>query len=191
MPPLARHAYVTFRSCEALWQRQPAECLTSDVPDEVQTTIGVYLQGLEGDVVEVPDPRRGPDGVERRLARTVKVNDMGPASMRHIAVKWGAAPVARVAAVRRLTFENLHPAVQEAAGALYADGDYESAVSQASGPSRFACVPRPASRSQAPRSWGTRSKWTAPPVTSPVTRVAAARSSVTVLCTSSAAPCSA
>lgn len=41
VPPLALHAYVTFRSWEALWQRQPAECLTSEVPEDVQTTIGV------------------------------------------------------------------------------------------------------------------------------------------------------
>jgi len=36
-----------------------------------------------------------------------------------------------VAPVRRLTFQNLHPAVQAAAGALFADGHYESAVSEA------------------------------------------------------------
>ncbi|NYD40030.1 TIGR02391 family protein [Nocardioides panaciterrulae] len=86
---------------------------------------------FEGDLVEVPDPRRGPDGVERRLARKVKVNNMGPRNMHHIHVEWGAAPPPRVAPVRRLTFENLHPAVQEAAGSLFADGHYESAVSEA------------------------------------------------------------
>lgn len=85
----------------------------------------------EGDLVEVPDPRQGPEGIERRLARKVKVNNMGPRHMQHIAVEWGVAPAPRVAPVRRLTFENLHAAVQDAAGALFADGHYESAVSEA------------------------------------------------------------
>ena len=107
---------------------------TREVEALIQAESGLFEVDtpiFEGDLVEVPDPRRGPDGVERRLARTVKVNNMGPTTMRHIEVKWGAAPAPRVAAIRRLTFENLHPAVQEAAGALYADGHYESAVSEA------------------------------------------------------------
>jgi uncharacterized protein (TIGR02391 family) len=111
-------------------------------PDEEVCEVDALIQGeagffevdtpiFEGDLVEVPDPRRGPDGVERRLARKVKVNNMGPRNMHHIHVEWGAAPPPRVAPVRRLTFENLHSAVQEAAGALFADGHYESAVSEA------------------------------------------------------------
>src|SRR4051812_735101 len=51
---------------------------------------------FEGDLVEVPDPRRGPDGVERRLARKVKVNNMGSRDMHHVHVEWGAAPPPRV-----------------------------------------------------------------------------------------------
>lgn len=85
---------------------------------------------FEGDVVEVADPRR-PEGVERRRAAKVKVNNVGPDDMQHISVKWGLAAPPRVAPVRRLTFENLHSQVQSAAGDLFADGHYGSAVSEA------------------------------------------------------------
>jgi uncharacterized protein (TIGR02391 family) len=86
---------------------------------------------FEGDIVEVPDPRKGPDGTERRLAKQVKVNNFGPRDVQHIQVKWGAAPSPRVAPIRRLTFENLHSEVQAVAGNLFADGQYEAAVSEA------------------------------------------------------------
>ena len=43
----------------------------------------------------------------------------------------GAVLRHRVAPVRRLTFENLHSAVQSAAGELFADGHYETSVSEA------------------------------------------------------------
>lgn len=79
---------------------------------------------FEGDVVEVADPRR-PEGVERRLAAKVKVNNFGPADMQHISVTWGRAAPPRVVPVRRLSFENLHSDVQSAAGDLFADGHYE------------------------------------------------------------------
>ena len=46
----------------------------------------------EGDIVEVPDPRKGPDGTERRLAKQLKVNSFGQPGMRLIQVKWGPAP---------------------------------------------------------------------------------------------------
>lgn len=85
----------------------------------------------EGDIVVVPDPRKGPGGIERRLVQKVKVNNFGPRDMQHIKVVWGVPPPTRVAPVRRLTFENLHPEIQEAAGALFADGQYEAAVSEA------------------------------------------------------------
>lgn len=91
---------------------------------EVDTPIFV------GDLVEVPDPRR-PEGVERRLAAKVDVNNYGPRRMQHISVTWGEAPPPRTAPVRRLTFENLHPDVRAAAGDLFADGHYESAVAEA------------------------------------------------------------
>ncbi|GAA5036751.1 hypothetical protein GCM10023258_39780 [Terrabacter aeriphilus] len=85
---------------------------------------------FEGDVILVPDPRRS-EGTERRFAAEVKLNNFGPAEMRHVKVVWGASPAPRVAPVRRLTFESLHPAVQRAAGDLFADGHYETAVSEA------------------------------------------------------------
>ncbi len=85
---------------------------------------------FEGDLVEVADPRR-PEGVERRLVAKVKVNNFGPTDMQHISVTWGRATPARVAPVRRLSFGNLHVAVQSAAGDLFADGHYESSVSEA------------------------------------------------------------
>jgi uncharacterized protein (TIGR02391 family) len=92
---------------------------------EVETPI------YEGDIVEVADPRGGPAGKERRIAATVKVYDSAPRGMAHTAVTWGKAPAPRVAPVRRLTFENLHPQVQAAAGDLFADGHFESAVAEA------------------------------------------------------------
>ena len=85
----------------------------------------------EGDIVVVADPRKGPDGRERRLAREVKVNNNAPSNAQHTEAIWGKAPVARVAPVRRLTFENLHPDVQTSAGDLFADGHFESAVTEA------------------------------------------------------------
>lgn len=86
---------------------------------------------FEGDIVEVHDPRRGPDGVDRRLADQVDVNDSGNDAMSHIQVTWGKAGPARQAPVRRLTFENLHSEIQRAAGDLFADGHFEAAVQEA------------------------------------------------------------
>lgn len=85
---------------------------------------------FEGDIVEVADPRR-PEGVERRFAAHVKVNNFGPPELQHISVTWGRTAAPRVAPVRRLTFENLHPAVQAAAGELFADGHFENSVAEA------------------------------------------------------------
>lgn len=107
--------------------------------DEERTTVTGMIQSesgffevstpiYEGDLIEIPDPRGGTDV---RLAREVKVNDFGSANMRHTQVKWGKAPARRVAPVRRLIFENLHPDVQKAAGDLFADGHMGSAVSEA------------------------------------------------------------
>lgn len=80
----------------------------------------------EGDYVDIPDPR---GGTERRLATEVKVYD-GIRRMRHTEVVWGKAPAMRTPPVRRLSVENLHPAVISAAGDLFADGHYASAVSE-------------------------------------------------------------
>jgi hypothetical protein len=43
---------------------------------------------FEGDVVEVSDPSRGPDGTERRLAAKLDVNGSGQAAVDHTHVKW-------------------------------------------------------------------------------------------------------
>jgi uncharacterized protein (TIGR02391 family) len=82
----------------------------------------------EGDIVEVPDPRGGTD---RRIAAAVNVNDVGPESMRHIEVVWGKAPALRVAEVRRLGIDGLHPAVIAAASDLFTDGHYSQAIFEA------------------------------------------------------------
>ena len=85
----------------------------------------------EGDVVEFADPR---GGLTRKVAASVDVNNpTGPSfrGMEHIHVTWGTAPPARVAPVRRLSVENLHPDVIRASSELFADGHYEAAVSEA------------------------------------------------------------
>lgn len=113
----------------------------ADRDDEEVLEVEGHIQGekgffdvdtpvFEGDLVEVADPRR-PQGVERRLAARVEVNNFGPDDLQHVSVTWGQAPPPRVALVRRLTFEHLHPAVQRAAGDLFADSHFEPAVSEA------------------------------------------------------------
>ena len=100
----------------------------------IQADAGFFELGtsvFDGDVIEVEDLRSGPNGVERRLAAKVDVNDSGEPMVSHIHVQWGKTPAPRVALVRRLTFENLHPEVQSAAGDLFADGHYEAAVQEA------------------------------------------------------------
>ena len=107
---------------------------TTEVRAMIQSKSGFFNVDTPifvGDVVEVPDPRLEPGGVERRLAQVVDVNNFGSLHMQHIEVTWGKAPPARVAVVRRLTFENLHEHVQAAAGELFADGHFASAVSEA------------------------------------------------------------
>lgn len=84
---------------------------------------------FEGDIVEMPDPRPGAGGHMRKVASKVDIYDAG--RIQYIHVTWGAAPAVRTAPIRRLTFENLHPEVQAAAGDLFADGHFESAVSEA------------------------------------------------------------
>ena len=107
--------------------------------DEVRTEVQAMIQAksgffdvttpiYEGDIVEVPDPR---GGIDRRIAAEVHVNDYGSKQMQHTQVKWGKVPAARTAPVRRLSIENLHPEVIGAAGDLFADGHYSSAVYEA------------------------------------------------------------
>lgn len=84
----------------------------------------------EGDIVDVPDPR---GGTERYVATEVKIN-RAPArapGQGFTEVVWGKAPAPRVAPIRRLTIENLHPIVMRSAGSLFADGHFESAVAEA------------------------------------------------------------
>ena len=105
----------------------------NEVEAHIQSEMGFFdvdTPIFEGDLVEVADPRR-PEGVERRHVAKVDVNNFGSAHMHHICVKWGRAAPARVAAVRRLTVENLHAQVQAAAGDLFADGQFEAAVAEA------------------------------------------------------------
>jgi uncharacterized protein (TIGR02391 family) len=97
----------------------------------VQPEVGFFAIDTpiyEGDVVEIPDPRGGTD---RRFAATVKVHDIGSNSMRHIEVLWGKAPASRVADVRRLGIEGLHPTVIAAASDLFTDGHYSQAIFEA------------------------------------------------------------
>lgn len=50
----------------------------------------------------------------RRLAAKVDAYDSGPAELWHTQVHWGVSPRSRVAVVRRLGLENLHPEVPSA-----------------------------------------------------------------------------
>jgi uncharacterized protein (TIGR02391 family) len=82
----------------------------------------------EGDIVLVNDPR---GGIDRRLAGEVDVFNIGSPGMRHTEVKWAKAQPARTAPVRRLSIEGLHPDVIDAAGDLFADGHFASAILEA------------------------------------------------------------
>lgn len=85
----------------------------------------------EGDIVEIKDPR---GGIERKLVSEVRIYDPKGVSfrkMRHTELKWGKAPQARIAPVRRLTIENFHPRVIDSAGKLFADGHFSRAVTEA------------------------------------------------------------
>lgn len=89
----------------------------------------------EGDHVEMPDPR---GGMVVKVAASVIQHPM-PASMRGgfggsngmTEVRWGDATPVRRAPVRRLDLQRLHPQVIAAAGALFADHQYDSAVTEA------------------------------------------------------------
>ncbi|WP_442297166.1 TIGR02391 family protein [Terrabacter sp. RAF57] len=87
---------------------------------------------FEGDYVELPDPRRGEGGVELRYVAKATVLRAGPEDMHRVKVEWGTTPPPpRVAPVRRLSLENLHPGVQDAAGELFMDGHYQPSVAEA------------------------------------------------------------
>ena len=82
----------------------------------------------EGDVVEVPDPRRG---TRTYSIKRVEIFEVGRAGLDHIEVEWGVAPQVREAAVRRLGIEGLHPEVVAVASDLFTDGHYSQAVFEA------------------------------------------------------------
>lgn len=85
----------------------------------------------EGDIVEVDDPR---GGIDRRYVEKVNIYKPGgrmSTRMQYTELVWGTAPAVRVAPVRRLTIEGFHPRVKEASGALFADGHFDTAVSEA------------------------------------------------------------
>lgn len=94
---------------------------------QVQSEKGIFEVDTpiyEGDIVEVGvDPRSG--SPDRRLVTHLKINnapaDSHVSSLNHIAVTWGKAPAPRVAEIRRLTIDRLHPEVIAAAGDLFAD----------------------------------------------------------------------
>ncbi len=107
-----------------------------EVEAHIQPEMGFFevdAPVYEGDVVLVPDPRGGGGGVERRLAGTVNVYNVGPAHMRHTEVTWAKAPPERhpVSPLRRLALENLHPEIVDASGDLFADGHYAPAILEA------------------------------------------------------------
>jgi len=102
-----------------------------EVEGQIQAKSGFFAIDAPiyvGDIVVVPDPRGGED---RRLAAKVDVNDNGPADMRHMQVHWSDVPPSRVAVVRRLGLENLHPEVVAVASDLFVDGHYSQAVFEA------------------------------------------------------------
>lgn len=89
----------------------------------------------EGDHVEMPDHR---GGTTVKTAAKVVQHHM-PANMRSgsggsddmTEVRWGEAEPVRRAPVRRLDLQRLHPQVISAASALFADRQYDSAVTEA------------------------------------------------------------
>lgn len=98
-------------------------------PDSAVVSVDTPI--YEGDIVEINDPR---GGVQRKLVKEVRINNPKGAAfqhLRHTEVILAKAPQPRIAPVRRLTFENLHPRVIESAGALFADGHFSKSVTEA------------------------------------------------------------
>lgn len=89
----------------------------------------------EGDHVEMPDPR---GGQTFKVAAEVEQHPV-PASMASAfgessgftKVKWGKVQPVRQAPIRRLDLQHLHAEVVSSASALFADGQYDSAVTEA------------------------------------------------------------
>ncbi|CAM4138364.1 TIGR02391 family protein [Corynebacterium belfantii] len=92
---------------------------------------GTETPVYEGDRIEFPDPR---GGKFHYIVTRVIINDLpgGPfADMAYTEAHLDKKGPPRVAPIRRLTVENLHPHVIESAGKLFADGHYSRAVTEA------------------------------------------------------------
>ena len=94
--------------------------------DYVAVTLGTPV--YEGDIIEHDDPR---GGKERLVVLEVRQHQPPSRHMQYTEIRYGKASAPRVAPVRRLTIQNFHPRVIEAAGALFADGHFDTAVSEA------------------------------------------------------------
>lgn len=89
----------------------------------------------EGDHVEMPDPRGGTAvKVVNELEQNPLPSNMAAAfggSSGYTKVVWGKAQPARQAPVRRLDLQRLHPEVVSSASTLFADNQYDSAITEA------------------------------------------------------------
>ncbi|WP_187326182.1 TIGR02391 family protein [Micrococcus luteus] len=90
---------------------------------------------FEGDHVEMPDPRGGQMvKVVRKLVQHPMPANMARAfggSNGYAEVTWGESAAVRQAPVRRLELEGLHPEVVRVSSALFADEQFDSAVTEA------------------------------------------------------------
>ncbi|MBS6274775.1 MAG: TIGR02391 family protein [Actinomycetaceae bacterium] len=94
--------------------------------DYVAVTLGTPV--YEGDIIEHDDHR---GGKERLVVLEVRQHQPPSRYMQYTEIRYSKVPVPRVSPVRRLTIQNLHPRVIEAAGALFADGHFDTAISEA------------------------------------------------------------
>lgn len=92
---------------------------------------GTETPVYEGDRIEFPDPR---GGKFHYLVTRIIVNHLpgGPfADLAYTEARLDKKDLPRVAPIRRLTLENLHPRVIDSAGKLFADGHFSRAVNEA------------------------------------------------------------
>lgn len=137
LPKLIRDAGLTSVTIIKNYGTADEERLPSEAQllnsDEAYFAIEAPL--YEGDHVEMPDPRG--TSVTKMAAEVVQ--HPIPANMAHsfggssgyTKVTWGRVETPRQAPVRRLDLQRLHPAVISAASGLFADRQYDSAVSEA------------------------------------------------------------
>lgn len=137
LPPLVRRAGMTpvviiknYGTDDEERIDSEAQVLTSD-----QAYFALEEPLYEGDHVEMPEPR---GGLVVRIAAKVLHHRM-PSHMAGsfgdssgmAEVTWGDSTPVRQAPVRRLSLQRLHPEVIAASSALFADRQYDSAVSEA------------------------------------------------------------